>query len=285
MSVRSERTGRSSWANPLHPRLVRLVGALGSLRDQAVQPGALEQLEPAARSRSRVFGVRCTGGKPDPAPARGRRAAPRRSGRVVRVAEREQVEGDEAGRRPLGEELDPAGRRVKTLLELPALLVRVGDRDLAWTTQRAVGSLALGWLILGAADPESKGVLERRHGSCAPTSSPSYFASPEQHKSELDTWNEPAVCAASGFDRRVTGSVARAEGAAPNPASAPDCPPEGQRPARPGSQPPPEYPTPPPRDGAASVASSAVCARHDQRAGSDSHLLMAQPQARAAARW
>jgi transposase-like protein len=55
------------------------------------------------------------------------------------------------------------------------------------------GALALGWLILEAADPESKGLLERRHRFMRTNFEPGRrFASPEHYQAELDAWNERA---------------------------------------------------------------------------------------------
>ena len=53
------------------------------------------------------------------------------------------------------------------------------------------GQLALGWHILEPADPESKGLLERRHRFMRSNFEPGRsFASPEHYQLELDAWNE-----------------------------------------------------------------------------------------------
>jgi Mu transposase, C-terminal domain len=53
------------------------------------------------------------------------------------------------------------------------------------------GALALGWLILAAADPESKGLLERNHRFMRSNFEPGRsFASPEHFQSCLDEWFE-----------------------------------------------------------------------------------------------
>jgi transposase len=53
------------------------------------------------------------------------------------------------------------------------------------------GQLALGWRILEPADPESKGLLERRHRFMRSNFEPGRsFAGPEHFQAELDAWNE-----------------------------------------------------------------------------------------------
>jgi transposase len=53
------------------------------------------------------------------------------------------------------------------------------------------GQLALGWHILEAADPEAKGLLERRHRFMRSNFEPGrVFASPDHYQLELDAWNE-----------------------------------------------------------------------------------------------
>jgi len=53
------------------------------------------------------------------------------------------------------------------------------------------GALAVGWLILEAADPESKGALERRHRFMRTNFEPARpIASPEHYQAELDAWSE-----------------------------------------------------------------------------------------------
>jgi len=55
------------------------------------------------------------------------------------------------------------------------------------------GSLALGWLILEAQDPESKGLLERTHRFMRTNFEPARpIAGPEHYQSELDAWFERA---------------------------------------------------------------------------------------------
>ncbi len=102
-----------------HHPLVRLVGQVLALGDQPVQAGALELGEPPPG------GLQVVGGRGDvdrrfrvgqallePGPALGEGPL----GQVL-VAERQQVERDEAGRGLLGEQLDPARRRVDALLQ------------------------------------------------------------------------------------------------------------------------------------------------------------------------
>ena len=117
-----------------HHALVGLVGEVGALGDQAVQAGALEALEPAARERlvlrdrRDVDRRRGAGQRPfERGAAGGERLA-----REVVVAEREQVEGHEAGGGLAGQPLDAAGGRVDALLERPEVQPAVtGDHDLA----------------------------------------------------------------------------------------------------------------------------------------------------------
>jgi hypothetical protein len=59
-----------------HDALVRLVAAVERLRDDAIEPGALELGEPPLGEVEVVAGVRCTDG---PAPARAATNAERRS--------------------------------------------------------------------------------------------------------------------------------------------------------------------------------------------------------------
>jgi Mu transposase, C-terminal domain/Staphylococcal nuclease homologue len=55
------------------------------------------------------------------------------------------------------------------------------------------GALAVGWSICEAADPESKGVLERSHRFLRSNFEPARsFASPEHFQAELDAWFERA---------------------------------------------------------------------------------------------
>ena len=97
-----------------------------------------------AIASSRVIGVTWIGGA---ASASARSSAARRSangslGEVV-VAEREQVEGDEAGRGLGGEQRDAARGGVDALLERPEVQAAVaGDDDLAVDDARAAGSCA-----------------------------------------------------------------------------------------------------------------------------------------------
>ena len=56
---------------------------------------------------------------------------------------------------------------------------------------RFCGELSVGWQILAAADPESKGLLERRHRFMRSNFEPGRtFAGPEHYQAELDAWNE-----------------------------------------------------------------------------------------------
>jgi hypothetical protein len=116
-----------------HQPLVGAVGEVGGLGDDAVQPGALELLEPALRGL-RVLGdrrdVHRLGDGDDllqPGPPLRERGLQQRL-----VADREQVEGDEGRRRLLGQQVDPRLRRVDALQQrLEVQPVAVGDDDLA----------------------------------------------------------------------------------------------------------------------------------------------------------
>jgi hypothetical protein len=117
-----------------HDALARPVRVLAALGDQAVEAGALEALEPVrgehrvARDRREMHGWRRTGERL----LEQRAALAERTVRAVLVAEREQVEGYEARRRALGEQRDPAGRRVQALLQRPEVEpLRAGDDHLA----------------------------------------------------------------------------------------------------------------------------------------------------------
>ena len=119
-----------------HHPLVRLVGLLGLLGDQPVQPGPLELLEPGLRQVV-VVGDR---GDVDRRAGRGERllqpgpALRERAIGQVLVAQRQQVERDEAGRRLLGQQVHPAGRGVDALLqhlELQRVALPVQHHDLA----------------------------------------------------------------------------------------------------------------------------------------------------------
>ena len=118
-----------------HHALVGLVGQLRVLGDDAVEPGTLEALEPLPRE----LGVLGDGREVDRRPRAGERRLERRAalgerprGQVL-VAEREQVEGDEARRGLAGEQVDAAGGGVEALLERPEVEppVGAGDHDLA----------------------------------------------------------------------------------------------------------------------------------------------------------
>ena len=92
--------GRPHVLDLRHHPLVGLVGEVGALGDHAVEPGALEALEPGARD------LLVAGDRREVDRRRGVRQRPLERGAAVRerlarevvVAEREQVEGDEARR-------------------------------------------------------------------------------------------------------------------------------------------------------------------------------------------
>ena len=93
-----------------HDALVRLVGDRQRLGDDPVEAGALELVEPSLRDAG-VGGRRREVDRPDPNSASASTRAARRSlngtAGVVVIAEREQVERDERGRRLLGEHAHP----------------------------------------------------------------------------------------------------------------------------------------------------------------------------------
>ncbi len=119
-----------------HHPLVRLVGLVRLLGDQPVQPGPLELLEPGP-GQLVVVGDR---GEVDRRFRRGQRLlqpgsalGERVLGQVL-VAQRQQVERDEAGRGLDGQQVHPAGRRVDALLqhlELQRVALPVQHHDLA----------------------------------------------------------------------------------------------------------------------------------------------------------
>ena len=120
-----------------HHPLVGLVGASGLLGDQPVQPGALELLEPAPRPAGVVVGDR---GEVDRRPGLGQRllqpgpALGERALGEVLVAQRQQVERDEAGRGLDRQQVHPARGRVDALLqhlELQRVALPVEHHDLA----------------------------------------------------------------------------------------------------------------------------------------------------------
>ena len=103
-----------------HHPLVRLVAQVQRLGDQPVEPGALElaRTSAAPSSRSCVAGVTWIGGcaSASACSSAARRSSSGSLGEVV-VAEREQVEGDEAGRRLPASSVHPARRGVDALLQ------------------------------------------------------------------------------------------------------------------------------------------------------------------------
>ena len=110
---------RSDVLDLEHHPFVRLVGPLERLGDDAVEPRALELVEPPLRHLGIVGGR----GEVDRRLRAGQRLlehaaslAERLTGEVA-VAEREQVERDEVRRGALGEQLDPALGRVDPLLQ------------------------------------------------------------------------------------------------------------------------------------------------------------------------
>ena len=127
---------------------VRRVERLG---DHAVEPGALELLEPALRLLRVLRGAGQVAGTLGAEPAQRllHRRAPlaQRPVGVRLVAQGEQVEGDEAGRRLLGEHVDPRLGRVDPLLE-HLELQPVADRH----EQLAVEHAPLGQLPLDRLD-------------------------------------------------------------------------------------------------------------------------------------
>ena len=173
--------GRAHVLDLAHHALVGLIGEVGALGDQAVEAGSLEALEPVARDRL-VAGER---GQMD-----GRRgvregALERRAPvceRLVReivVAEREQVEGDEAGGGLAGEQRHPAGGGMDALLERPEVEPAVaGDDDLAvdHATLRQVapdgldhlGEVARHRPLLAAADLDLVAVAEHDRAEAVP---------------------------------------------------------------------------------------------------------------------
>jgi hypothetical protein len=117
-----------------HHTLVRLVREVGVLGDQPVEPGALEAVEPGAGDRL-VAGDRREMDRRRRVRERllERGAAVREglAGEIV-VAQREQVEGDEAGRGLTGQARHAARGRMDALLERPEVqAARAGDDDLA----------------------------------------------------------------------------------------------------------------------------------------------------------
>ena len=117
-----------------HRPLARLVGSIESLRDDAVETGALEPLEPVRGGGAIAGGRRQVdrrlGGAEDHLESRPPLALRDRA--QVLVAERQQVPGDEARRRLLGQHLDPRRGRVdaqQERLELERAVAR--DDDLA----------------------------------------------------------------------------------------------------------------------------------------------------------
>ena len=119
-----------------HHPLVRLVGQVRRLGDEPVEPGSLELLEPplghglVVGHRRQVDRRRRVGERRlEPPTPLGER--PRRE---VIVVLGEQVEDDEAGRRLLGQQPDPAGRGVQAQLqrlEVQGAALRVDEHDLA----------------------------------------------------------------------------------------------------------------------------------------------------------
>ena len=117
-----------------HRPLARLVRRIEPLRDDAVETGALEPLEPVGRGRAIAGRRRQVDGRLGAAEDGLQAGSPLalRDLAQVLVAEREQVPGDEAGRRLLGQHLDPRGGRVdaqEKRLELEGAVAR--DDDLA----------------------------------------------------------------------------------------------------------------------------------------------------------
>jgi transposase len=91
------------------------------------------------------------------------------------------------------------GRCVRRLGALPETVV--WDREGAIAPQGKptepflafCGQLALGWLILEAADPESKGLLERHHRYLRSNFEPGRtFANELDYQAQLDAWHEKA---------------------------------------------------------------------------------------------
>ena len=106
--------GRALVLDLEHRPLARLVGSVESLGDDPVETGALEPLEPVRGGRA-IAGRRGQVDRRLGGPEDRLQSSPSLALRdlaQVLVAEREQVPGDEARRRLLGQHLDPRRGRV-----------------------------------------------------------------------------------------------------------------------------------------------------------------------------